>query len=57
MQVISRIVKNYDLVALQEVRSVKENVIPTLLNYVNDSSIKYDYVISKRFGRTGKCPD
>ncbi|NQS89762.1 endonuclease/exonuclease/phosphatase family protein [Patescibacteria group bacterium] len=53
MKIISKIVKRYDLVAIQEVRSREENIIPALLNYVNDANTKYDYVISKRLGRTG----
>lgn len=53
MKIISRIVKGYDLVAIQEVRSKEENVIPTLLNYVNDKNTKYDYIISERLGKTG----
>jgi len=53
MQTISKIIKRYDLVAIQEVRSIKDNIIPTLLNYVNNANTKYDYVISERLGRTG----
>ena len=53
MDVLARIVKRYDVVAIQEVRSVEENVIPLLLSYINKGDIKYDYVISKRLGRTG----
>ncbi len=53
MGVLARIVKRYDVVAIQEVRSVEENVIPSLLSYVNKRDVKYDYVISKRLGRTG----
>jgi endonuclease/exonuclease/phosphatase family metal-dependent hydrolase len=53
MNILSRIIKRYDVVAIQEVRSTEQNVIPTLLNYVNDENTKYDYVISERLGRTG----
>ncbi|MBU0477833.1 endonuclease/exonuclease/phosphatase family protein [bacterium] len=52
MQIISKIVKRYDLVAIQEVRSTEQNVIPTLLNYINDANTKYDYIISERLGRS-----
>ncbi|MFH1825046.1 MAG: endonuclease/exonuclease/phosphatase family protein [Candidatus Firestonebacteria bacterium] len=52
MQIISKIVKQYDLVAIQEVRSTEQNVIPTLLNYINDANTKYDYIISERLGRS-----
>lgn len=53
MDIISKIIKRYDVVAIQEVRSKKQNVIPTLLSYVNDANTNYDYIISQRLGRTG----
>jgi len=53
MNTLSRIIKRHDVVAIQEVRSKEQNVIPTLLSYVNDADTKYDYIISERLGRTG----
>ncbi|HUV60385.1 MAG TPA: endonuclease/exonuclease/phosphatase family protein [Desulfatiglandales bacterium] len=53
MDIISKIIKRYDVVAIQEVRSKEQNVIPTLLSYVNDANTNYDYIISQRLGRTG----
>jgi len=53
MNVLARIIKRYDVVAIQEVRSKEQNVIPALLNLVNDADTRYDYVISERLGRTG----
>lgn len=53
MDVLSKVIKRYDVVAIQEVRSKKQNVIPTLLSYVNDANTNYDYIISQRLGRTG----
>jgi len=53
MNIISRIIREYDIVAIQEVRSRQQNVILTLLSYVNNDDIKYDCVVSKRLGRTG----
>ena len=53
MDVLSKIIKKFDIVAIQEVRNKEQNVIPTLLNLVNDADTKYDYVISERLGRTG----
>ncbi len=52
MNMLSRIIKRYDVVAIQEVRSKEQNVIPSLLNLVNDIDTKYDYIISERLGRT-----
>jgi len=53
MDVLAKIIKRYDIIAIQEVRSTKENVIPKLLSYINKDDLRYDYVISKRLGRTG----
>ena len=52
MDVLSKIIKRYDIVAIQEVRSKEQNIIPALLNLVNDADAQYDYVISERLGRT-----
>lgn len=52
MEIISKIIKKYDIIAIQEVRSKEQNVIPTLLTYVNNDTINYDYIISERLGRT-----
>ena len=53
MNILAKIIRRYDVVAIQEVRSEEQNVIPALLKYANDGSVKYDYVISERLGRTG----
>ncbi len=53
MNILAKIIRRYDVVAIQEVRSEEQNVIPALLKYVNDGNVKYDYVISERLGRTG----
>lgn len=52
MNILAKVIRRYDLVAIQEVRSTEQNVIPALLGYVNDKGAKYDYVISERLGRT-----
>lgn len=53
MKTLAKVVRNFDIVAIQEVRSTQDNVIPTLLRYVNTGNTRYDYVISRRLGRTG----
>lgn len=53
MNMLFRIIKRYDVVTIQEVRSKEQNVIPTLLSYVNDADTEYDYIMSERLGRTG----
>lgn len=53
MKTLAKIVRRFDIVAIQEVRSQQDNVIPTLLSYINDANTRYAYIISKRLGRTG----
>lgn len=53
MRTLAQIIRRYDIVAIQEVRSEEQDVIPALLKYVNDGNIKYDYLTSERLGRTG----
>lgn len=52
MDMLSRIIRRYDVVAIQEVRSKEQNIIPSLLSLVNDADTRYDYAISERLGRT-----
>ena len=52
MNTLFKIIRRYDVVAIQEVRSKEQNVIPALLNLVNDENTEYDYVLSERLGRT-----
>ena len=52
MSILAKIIKRYDVVAIQEVRSKEQNVIPSLLNLINDADNEYDYIISERLGRT-----
>ncbi len=53
MRTLAKIIRRFDVVAIQEVRSTRDNVIPILLSYVNRTSPRYDYIISRRLGRTG----
>lgn len=52
IQTLAKIVRKFDIVAIQEVRSVHDNIIPTLLTYVNRTSPIYSYIISTRLGRS-----
>jgi endonuclease/exonuclease/phosphatase family metal-dependent hydrolase len=53
MRTLAKIIRRFDVVAIQEIRSTQNNVMPTLLSYVNKTSPKYAYIISERLGRTG----
>jgi deoxyribonuclease-1-like protein len=53
MQTIVAILKNFDLVAIQEVRAVSQDVIPQLVALLNaDGRFRYDYALGPRLGRT-----
>jgi len=51
--VIVAILKNFDLIAIQEVRAVSQDVVPQLAALLNaDGKYHYDYAIGPRLGRT-----
>jgi endonuclease/exonuclease/phosphatase family metal-dependent hydrolase len=53
MQIIVTILKNFDLIAIQEVRSVSQDVLPQLIELLNaDRQYRYDYALGPRLGRT-----
>jgi endonuclease/exonuclease/phosphatase family metal-dependent hydrolase len=52
MQTIVAILKNFDLVAIQEVRSVTQDILPHLMTLLNADGHRYDYAIGPRLGRT-----
>jgi deoxyribonuclease-1-like protein len=52
MQVIVAILKNFDLVAIQEVRSVAQDVLPRLIALLNADGHQYDYALGPRLGRS-----
>lgn len=49
---IAAILRLFDVVAIQEVRAMDQTVIPRLLQYVNASGAKYDYILGPRLGRS-----
>jgi deoxyribonuclease-1-like protein len=53
MDALARVVRNYDVVAIQEIRSDNQNVMPTFVDLINAGGARhYDYVIGPRLGRT-----
>lgn len=52
MQVLTDVVRRFDVVAIQEVRSTDDSVIPTFINMINAAGARYDFVIGPRLGRT-----
>ncbi len=53
MGVLSKIIWNYDVIAVQEIRDSSQTSLPKLRDAVNSmGSPQYDYVVSERLGRT-----
>jgi len=52
MDVLSRIVQNFDVVAIQEIRSKDQGILPNFIELINANGRKYDYVIGPRLGRS-----
>lgn len=52
MDVLTKVVRRFDVVAIQEVRSTDDTVVPKFLEMVNADGSKYDFVIGPRLGRT-----
>ena len=52
VEVLARVVRKFDIVAIQEVRSKSDEVIPSFVRAVNADGSQYHYVIGPREGRT-----
>lgn len=52
MDMLARIVRNYDVVAIQEIRSADDDLLPSFVELVNATDRHYDYVIGPRLGRS-----
>ncbi|MFM7072072.1 MAG: endonuclease/exonuclease/phosphatase family protein [Planctomycetota bacterium] len=51
-EILARTVRQFDVVAIQEVRSKDDTVLPRFLQAVNADGSRYDYVLGPRLGRT-----
>ncbi len=53
MGVLSKIIRNYDIIAVQEIRDSSQTALPMLRDAVNSmGGPQYEYVVSERLGRT-----
>jgi deoxyribonuclease-1-like protein len=52
MDVLSKVIRRFDVVAIQEVRSTDDTVVPKFLAMINADGSRYDFVIGPRLGRT-----
>jgi len=52
MDVLARICRLYDVVAIQEIRAKNQDILPLFVEQINSVGRHYDYVIGPRLGRT-----
>ena len=52
MERIVHVIQQFDIVAIQEVRTKDQTLIPRLLSQVNARGAKYDYLLGPRLGRS-----
>ncbi|MBX9790808.1 MAG: endonuclease/exonuclease/phosphatase family protein [Pirellulales bacterium] len=52
VDILARVVRMFDVVAIQEVRSADETLLPRFVDLVNSTGRHYEYVIGPRLGRT-----
>jgi deoxyribonuclease-1-like protein len=49
---LAEIIRQFDIVAIQEIRDRSNESLPLLLRYINQTGPRYDYIISQPLGRT-----
>lgn len=52
VETLVRILRQYDVIALQEIRSERDDILPLLVERLNQSGRTYDYMVGPRVGRT-----
>jgi len=52
MDVLARVVRRFDVVAIQEVRSKDQTVVPRFVDLINQDGSRFDFAIGPRLGRT-----
>ncbi len=52
MDVLAQVVRRFDVVAIQEIRSKDETIIPKFVQLINSQGARYHFVIGPRLGRT-----
>jgi endonuclease/exonuclease/phosphatase family metal-dependent hydrolase len=52
VNILAQVVRQFDVVAIQEIRSQKDHIIPQFVESVNADGSRYNYVIGPRLGRT-----
>jgi hypothetical protein len=50
LETLSQLIRRYDVVALQGIRSDRDDLLPSLVDHVNRAQRSYDYLIGPRVG-------
>jgi deoxyribonuclease-1-like protein len=52
MERLSEVIRRFDIVAIQEIRSKDQGLMPALMSYVNAAGGRYDFLLGPRLGDT-----
>ena len=52
MEKLAQIVRSFDVVAVQEIRTQRQDLLPRFIELINATGRQYDYAIGPRLGRT-----
>ena len=52
VEILARVIRQFDIVAIQEVRAKEDDIVPSLVAAVNADGSRYSYLIGPRLGRT-----
>lgn len=52
MDILARVVRKFDIVAIQEIRSKDQTIIPRFVEQINSTGARYAHVLGPRLGRT-----
>lgn len=52
MDKLCQIVRNFDVVAIQEIRATSQDILPNFVDQINSAGRQYDYIIGPRLGRS-----
>lgn len=52
MDVLAKVVRRFDVVAIQELRATDQTVVPRFVDLINSQGARYHYVVGPRLGRT-----
>ena len=52
MEILARTIREFDVIAVQEIRSSAQDVMPRFMDLINATGRKYEFVIGPRLGNT-----